>query len=194
MTLIFNKNLEDLQRKIIVIEKAGNGHGSRTLENTELIDKETERGREEWFARLRLARCLKTDSFGNKTCEDVWDYYTVEEYNYYLKEALAVSPEDRYQDRKEMVWFHESNWSMRGLNADDGYGCGSHNNGGKCIPQCRYYNEDGRIEDIEVIEKFEKYKKPKIIEYHVDNKGRIVYHWPDSRQETNEQQEKEKVV
>jgi hypothetical protein len=140
----------------------------------ELIDRETERRRNEWFAKLRSARCRKTDSFGNKTCEDVYDFITAEEYDYDLRSILEVSPEERYQDRKKAFHFHKSHWSMRGLNADDGQGCHYR----KCIPECRFYPEEGRIEDNEVIEKFEKHNKPKLIEYHVDSKDQIIYHYP----------------
>jgi hypothetical protein len=181
-----NKSLEELEKKIVIIERRGNGHGlveQQTSEEIELIDKETEKRRNEWFARLRLARARKTDAWGHTTDEDMYDYTTQEEYDYELKQALSVPPEQRYQDRKEMLWFHDSNWSMRGLVADDGYGCGSHPNyPSKCTPECRYYAEEGRVEDSEVIESFERYQKPKIISYYVDNKGRIIYHYPNEQQ------------
>jgi hypothetical protein len=176
-----NKDLEELARRIVVIDKRGNGHNNSSTEqeDIELVDEETERRREEWFAKLRAARCRKTDAWGHTTGEDVYDYTTQEEYDYNLKCALAVSPEERYQDRKKMLIFHDSHKYMRGVNADDGYGCGSYPSYvGKCIPTCRYYPETGRIEDSEVIESFEKHEKPKIIPYRVDNKGQIVYHYP----------------
>jgi hypothetical protein len=66
----------------------------------ELIDRETERRRNEWFAKLRLARCRKVDAHGNKTCEDVYDYTTQEEYDYDLQHALEEIPDERYQRRK----------------------------------------------------------------------------------------------
>jgi hypothetical protein len=108
-----------------------------------------------------------------KTCEDVYDYTTQEEYDYDLKQALLVSPEDRYQDRKEQWYFHDSSYYMRGVGGYDGHGCTST----RCIPECRYYPEEERIEDDEIIAKFETHFKPKIISYHVDNKCRIVYHY-----------------
>jgi hypothetical protein len=178
-----NKDFEELARRIVVIDKRGNGNDSQPVDEgneVELIDKETERRREAWFAKLRMARCRKTDAWGHTTGEDVYEFTTQEEYDYYLKSALAVPPEERYQDRKRMLMFHDSHKYMRGVNADDGYGCGSHPNYvGKCIPTCRYYPETGRIEDSEVIARFEKHEKPKIISYHVDNKGQIIYHYPE---------------
>ena len=67
---------------------------------------------------------------------------------------LRVHPEERYQHKKEAWYFHESSWYMRqgrdGIESGyDGYGC----NNGKCVPECRYYPEYGRIEDEEVIQR-----------------------------------------
>jgi hypothetical protein len=181
-----NKHLEELEKKIVIIER-GNGHNTNESniqqEEIELIDRETERRRQEWFAKLRLARCRKRDAHGNKTCEDVYEYTTQEEYDYNLKTAiLSQTPEERYQDRKQHWYFHDSSYYMRGLGAYDNQGC---NPWTGCIPECRFYNEYGRIEGIEVIEKFERHNKPKLISYHVDSKGEIIYHYPE-RQQTNE--------
>jgi hypothetical protein len=54
-----------------------------------------------------------------------------------------MTPEERYQNMKEAWYFHESSWYMRHDNGYDGHGC----NNGVCIPECRYYAEQGRIED-----------------------------------------------
>jgi len=167
--VIYGKNLEQLLNKIKVID---NRDGAT---NTELIDEDTERKRQEWFAKLRLARCRKTNAFGNKTCEDVYDYITREEYEYGLRQIVQISPEDRYQDKKQQWFFHESSYYMRGLGGYDGYGCYN----GKCIPDCKYYNEEGRIEHDEVIQKYKEHNEPKLIEYHVDTRGNIVYHYPE---------------
>jgi hypothetical protein len=173
----FNKDLEELQRKIVVIDKFTDHTpvDKYTAEEIELIDRETERRRQEWFAKLRLARCRKTDAWGHATGEDVYEYTTQEEYDYYLREALSVSPEERYQHRKDAYYFHESHYYMRGQGGYDGQGCTAQ----QCIPECRYFPETGRIEDSEVIEGFEKHEKPKIISYNVDNKGQIIYHYPE---------------
>ncbi|HEY7108274.1 MAG TPA: hypothetical protein VH415_02485 [Nitrososphaeraceae archaeon] len=101
------------------------------------------------FADYRAARAKITDAFGNKTYEDVWDSITQDESDYYLKMNLRVNPEDRYQDKKKAWYFHKSSWCMRHDNGYDGQGC----NNGKCIPECRYYPEVGRIEDEEVIQR-----------------------------------------
>ena len=101
------------------------------------------------FAEYREARAKITDVFGNKKYEDVWDIITQDESDYYLKVNLRTSPEERYQRSKEAWYFHESSWYIRHNNDYDGQGC----NNGKCIPECRYYPEIGKIEDEEVIQR-----------------------------------------
>jgi hypothetical protein len=59
-------------------------------------------------------------------------------------------PEKRYQAFKKAWYFHESSWYMR---HDNGYdGC---NQFAGCIPECRYYPKEGRIEDEEIISRYE---------------------------------------
>lgn len=111
------------------------------------------------FADYRAARAKVTDAFGNKTYEDVWDSITQDESDYYLKMNLRMSPEERYQRKKEAWYFHESSWYMRHDNGYDGQGC----NNCECIPECRYYPKFGRIEDKEVFQRHkeivERYSK-----------------------------------
>ena len=70
-----------------------------------------------------------------------------------------MTPEERYQRERGHWYWHESSWYRRNAKGYDGYGC----NDGKCIPECRFYPEYGRIEDEEVIEEHkeleEDYKK-----------------------------------
>jgi hypothetical protein len=40
---------------------------------------------------------------------------------------------------KEQWIFHKSSWYMRGLNADDGVGCGPYRG---CIPECEFYADE----------------------------------------------------
>jgi hypothetical protein len=63
-----------------------------------------------------------------------------------------MTPEERYQQLKEEWYFHDSSWYMRHDNGYDGYGC----NNGVCVPECRYYPEEGRIEDEEVPSWYDK--------------------------------------
>ena len=76
----------------------------------------------------------------------------------HLKTFGTVSAQDasrRQVSAQEEAWyFHESSWYMRqgrdGIESGyDRYGC----NNGKCVPECRYYPENGRIEDEEVIQR-----------------------------------------
>ena len=107
------------------------------------------------FAEYRAARAKVTDAFGNKTYEDVWDSITQDESDYYLKMNLRVSPEERYQDKKKAWYFHESSWYMHHNNGYGGQGCSNC----KCIPECRYYPEYGRIEDEEVIQRHKEFEE-----------------------------------
>ncbi len=129
----------------------------KLIERLDVIEKQTSREETDYeiearFAKLREARAKKTDAFGDKTYEDVWDEITQEELDYYKRKNLETSPEERYQGLKKEWYFHDSSWYMRHDNGYDGYGC----NNGVCIPECRYYPEEGRIEDEEVISWYEK--------------------------------------
>ena len=104
------------------------------------------------FARYRLARAKKVDGNGGKTYEDVYDYITKEELDYYLKKALEEPPEARYQRKKDNTFFHDSYFGRRGLERYDGIGCNQFTG---CVPSCRYYPDVGRIEDDEIIKKYD---------------------------------------
>jgi hypothetical protein len=114
------------------------------------------------FAKLREARAKKTASAVGLTYEDVYDTITQEELDWWLRQKLKVSPEDRYQDKKKHWYLHESSWYLRvPHNGYDGKGCDSSHGG--CVPECRFYPKTGRIEDLEVIQKHreleERYRK-----------------------------------
>jgi hypothetical protein len=114
------------------------------------------------FAKLREARAKKTASAVGLTYEDVYDTITQEELDWWLRQKLKVSPEDRYQDKKKHWYLHESSWYVRvPHNGYDGKGCDSSHGG--CIPECRFYPKTGRIENLEVIQKHreleERYRK-----------------------------------
>lgn len=53
------------------------------------------------------------------------------------------TPEENYQYYKEHWYFHSSSWYMRGADRYDGKGC----NNGVCVPECKYYFAEGRIEE-----------------------------------------------
>jgi hypothetical protein len=112
------------------------------------------------FAYYRHVRIEQSnDEYRKRSFEAAYDGITQDELDFSLKRKLRMTPEQRYQREKEHWYWHESSWCIRGLAATgyDGYGC----NNGKCIPECRYYSEYGRIEDEEVIEEHNK-----LVEYH----------------------------
>jgi hypothetical protein len=66
---------------------------------------------------------------------------------------LRLSPEERYQKRKKDWQHHDTSWCKRNMPMNDENSC----NYLRCIPACRYYPDEGRIEDDEVIKKHEEY-------------------------------------
>jgi uncharacterized protein YheU (UPF0270 family) len=112
---------------------------------------ETDYGIEARFAKLREARAKKTHAHGEKAYEDVWEEITQEELDYYKRKWLETSLEERYLTLKKEWYFHESSWYMRRTNGYDGYGC----NNDECIPECRCYSKEGRMEDEEVESRYE---------------------------------------
>jgi hypothetical protein len=123
---------------------------------------ETDAEIEHRFAKLREARAKERAGpvwTGNNeyTYGDVWDEVTDEEIDYYKKKALQVPPEKRYQAAKKHPTSHPSSWTSRGIKTGyDGKGCNQFTG---CVPECRFYPETGRIEDDEVIAKYEKWKR-----------------------------------
>jgi hypothetical protein len=115
------------------------------------VRKETDAEKEARFAKLRGARA-KANKYGEKSYEDLWDNMTQEELDYYKQKHLETSPEQRYQKLKEAWYFHNLSWCMRHEDGYDGIGC----NLGECVPECRFYPNEGRIEDKEVLSGYEK--------------------------------------
>jgi LPS sulfotransferase NodH len=125
------------------------------------------------FACYRAARAKKTAPAlmmdGNGfTYEDVYDTITQEELDYFLKQRLKISPEERYQHAKKRWYMHESSYLHQTRDENTGkavdiikeYGCGRYENNPRgCVPECRYYNPTGRIEDSEVIQKHRELEK-----------------------------------
>ncbi len=60
---------------------------------------------------------------------------------------LRLSPEQRYQKRKKDWQHHETSWCKRNVPMSDENSC----NYLRCIPACRYYADEGRIEDDKII-------------------------------------------
>lgn len=93
------------------------------------------------FAKLREERAKNSELRGLKADEYAWLNPSQEEIDYYRSKS---TPEERYQELKEMYYFHDSSAYMRfGDNRPDIDGCTSD----ACTPQCNFYPETGRIED-----------------------------------------------
>jgi hypothetical protein len=107
------------------------------------------------FVELRGARAKKTDVSNGKTYADVWDDISDFELNHFKAKWFRLSPEQRYQYFKKQWSTHESSHYHRKLYTYDGEGC----TGEGCITDCRYFPEEGRIEDSEVRSWYEDYRK-----------------------------------
>jgi hypothetical protein len=171
-----DKTLNNLAERLSVFDgNDDDNDNSETTQQEELDDIETERyGEPHRFHIYRKARAKKTapallmdgDGF---TYEDVYDTITQEELDWFLKQQLKVSPEDRYQNAKKHWYTHELSYLHQIRDENTGkyvdiikkYGCGRHENNpvGSCVPECRYYNSTGRIEDSEVIQKHKELEK-----------------------------------
>ena len=81
--------------------------------------------------RFQLYRKAKLD--------DVDHTVTIDELNFGLKRELAMTPEQRYLRKKVNFLYHLKDCHF-----------GSAVSG--CKPECRFYHENGRIEDSEVID------------------------------------------
>jgi hypothetical protein len=87
--------------------------------------------------------------FGRQpTDKELIELNTQEEWDYYKRKNIEVPPEQRYRHKKKTWYFHTSSWYMRKPDGYDGKGCNQFTG---CIPECRYYPKDGRIDDKEVL-------------------------------------------
>ncbi|MGE5863397.1 MAG: hypothetical protein ACM31H_06455 [Nitrososphaerales archaeon] len=70
---------------------------------------------------------------------------SISEDNQVLKK---VSPEARYQEYKSQWYFHKSSWYRRnnGQGSYDGIGCNQFTG---CIPECKFYNSFGMLNEHE---------------------------------------------
>jgi hypothetical protein len=64
------------------------------------------------------------------------------------KSSNKRSPEAKYQDYKQQWYFHPSSWYRRknGEGSYDGKGCNQFTG---CIPECKFYSQNGRLEEDE---------------------------------------------
>jgi hypothetical protein len=182
--IAIDKTLHNLAERLSVFDHHYNDDGEdnnnsniiSTAQQQELDDDiETEQYGEPYrFHIYRKARAKKTapallmdgDGF---TYEDVYDTITQEELDWQLRQQLKVSPEDRYQHEKKHWYSHElsylnqikdENTAGKYVDIIKEYGCGRYENNPRgCVPECRYYNSTGRIEDSEVIQRHRELEK-----------------------------------
>lgn len=106
---------------------------------------------------LRFERIKKlTEIMGyNSALEHQRDDITDYELAWELECALRVPPEVRYQNKKKDWEHHELSWFMRKLPMNDESCCNYY----RCVPECRFYPEEGMIEDSEIINEHEERNK-----------------------------------
>ncbi len=88
----------------------------------------------------------------------IWDFaldaYELlpDEFEFYLSRYLyETTPEGRYEEGKKHGYFHEhSAFPEMDKGNIDAYGCKN----GQCVPECKYYKKNGKIDDDQVIKKW----------------------------------------
>jgi hypothetical protein len=121
--------------------------------NNDDDEEETESQKIRKCAQLRHARVMKLVEIMGYNEALSWQRDGISQYelNCELTPSLEYTPERRYQNFKERWLWHPSSWFMRRfttfppLTDYDGLGC----NENGCIPECRFYEPIGRIEDDE---------------------------------------------
>jgi hypothetical protein len=147
LRIIKKKILDDLSNKIKIAE----GH-VKEIEKINLNKEENEKlQRFGLYQVTRMEKYLRQGgdpTLGNLEASE----QTSEEFEYHLSHMLNdYSPEERYNQRKEAYYFHPSYIRMEELSDWKIRANASFCTGTKCIGECRYYSEIGRIEDVEVI-------------------------------------------
>jgi hypothetical protein len=111
--------------------------------NTQLREAFTQaykKRRENWFA------THPDHKYFEPTLEETYQDTEPEEWIWYFWEYMRQTPEQRYQDMKNMV---------NGFGHD---GIDGGPDSRECKPGCRFYPAEGRIEAIEVLHYYKKYK------------------------------------
>lgn len=150
MKNIRKKTLDDLSKKISKIEQDVSWQQEDKLEVME----------REKLQRFDLYHCIRLEkyvrqggdpTFGNLDASE----QTAEEFEYHLSHMLNdYTPEERYRQRKEAYYFHPSYIEMEKLDYWVDRARARYCTGQQCVPDCPYYEENGRIGDEEVIEEF----------------------------------------
>lgn len=150
MRIIKKKTLDDLSKKIKKVEEKAN-----EIEDNNLNKDENEKTqRFGLYHVIRMEKYLRQGgdpTFGNLDANE----QTSEEFEYHLSHMLNdYTPEVRYRQRKEAYYFHPSYVEMGKLKYWKDRVNTEYCTGHQCIPECPYYEENGRIEDEQVVKEF----------------------------------------
>jgi len=171
--LKIDKYTKDLSNRLNAVSGSGGGNGNNnngiTKDDDYYLAIGSEPPRFAYYRHVRIEQC--TDEWRKKTYECVWDTITQDELDYYLKAKLREPPDQRYQRKKENWFFHDLSYLDQTVDENGKLvdiikesGCGHWDNNreeGVCVPECKYYEKYGRIEDEEVIKEHNE-----LIDYH----------------------------
>jgi hypothetical protein len=150
LRIIKKKTLDDLSKKIDKAEER-----AKQIEEIGFNAEEKEKlQRFDLYHIIRMEKYLRQGGnpmFGNLDGVE----YTAEEFEYHLSHMLNdLTPEERYRQRKEAYYFHQSYIEMEKTGYWEYIAKAKYCDGHQCISDCPYYAENGRIEDNQVIKDF----------------------------------------
>jgi len=148
--IIKKKTLDDLSKKIDNAEEH-----AKKIEEINLNAEENEKlQRFGLYHVVRMEKYLRqggNPDFGNLDATE----QTAEEFEYHLSHSLyQYTPEERYKQRKVDYYWHTSYMEMEKMNDWRERAKAKYCTGNQCIVSCPYHNENGRIEDEQIIKEF----------------------------------------
>jgi hypothetical protein len=150
LRIIKKKPLDDLSKKL---EKA-EAHAKEIAEINLEAEENEKLERFELYHIVRMEKYLRQGgdpTFGNLDALE----QTEEEFEYHLSHLLNdYTPEERYEQRKEMYYFHPSYIEMEKLDYWEDRANAIYCTGQQCTPDCPFYESNGGIDDEELVEEF----------------------------------------
>jgi len=150
LRIIRRKTLEDISKKIRHAEDR-----AKEIEEINLDEEENEK-----LQRFDLYHCIRMEKYTRQGGNPMFGNldgieYTAEEFEYHLSHCLNdYTPEERYRRRKEAYYFHPSFVEMEKVGYREYVAKSKYCDGHQCISDCPYYEENGRIEDEQVVKEF----------------------------------------